>query len=329
MGQGQEVKTRIEPQNEAHSADNVQRLYIVLRPESGERAVEEKQDSDSGEEGAKKGCIWAHNLFVWWAFRFPTMGDAMLGNSASQVSLLFHQSSPLFFQDDHLSSLVPSLQNRQPLQLNLPCLFIAKLSRTVMIIPLVGERRGPILLPLSGGLVGKECDTKTKGHRRTTPARALGEGIYRISRHKPGKKTHTHLIYKLELPPQDEKNESQESLNIEPVGSFLIQIKNPDRISMAHPSSEGYKTSARLFPAHLHGFAPLPTDRCRGKKFNRLQANPPDFLNYKGCEFLLISASDDIEEELGLELKTEGESDVSCFDLVRTFGETASTSALF
>lgn len=34
---------------EAHSADDVQRLYLVLRPESGERSVEEKQDP-----GAKK-----------------------------------------------------------------------------------------------------------------------------------------------------------------------------------------------------------------------------------------------------------------------------------
>lgn len=39
---------------EAHSADDVQRLYIVLRPESGERAVEEKQAPDSGKEGEKR-----------------------------------------------------------------------------------------------------------------------------------------------------------------------------------------------------------------------------------------------------------------------------------
>ena len=32
----------------------MQRLYIVLRPESGERSVEEKQDPASGKEGAKK-----------------------------------------------------------------------------------------------------------------------------------------------------------------------------------------------------------------------------------------------------------------------------------
>lgn len=39
---------------EAHSPDDVQRLYIVLRPESGERPIEEKQDPYSGKEGAKK-----------------------------------------------------------------------------------------------------------------------------------------------------------------------------------------------------------------------------------------------------------------------------------
>lgn len=39
---------------EAHGPDDVQRLYIVLRPESGERTVEEKQAPDSGKEGEKK-----------------------------------------------------------------------------------------------------------------------------------------------------------------------------------------------------------------------------------------------------------------------------------
>ncbi|OVA19291.1 hypothetical protein BVC80_521g97 [Macleaya cordata] len=73
MGQGEEFKTRDEPnveiqergeifffyrpkvnKEEAHSPDDVQRLYIVLRPESGENPVEEKQSSDSGKEGANK-----------------------------------------------------------------------------------------------------------------------------------------------------------------------------------------------------------------------------------------------------------------------------------
>lgn len=143
--------------------------------------------------------------------------------------------------------------------------------------------------------IAEEYDTITKGHHRTSPARALGEGIYRILRHKPGKKTHTHLIYKLELPPQDEKNEPQESLNIEPEGSFLIQIKNPDQHGTSQFRGLQNKRKA-VFPAHLHG---------QFRQLRYCPADPPDFLNYEGCEFLLISASDDIEEELGLELKTE------------------------
>ena len=37
---------------EAHGPDDIQRLYIVLRPESGERCVEVKQDPHSGMEGS-------------------------------------------------------------------------------------------------------------------------------------------------------------------------------------------------------------------------------------------------------------------------------------
>ncbi|OVA19290.1 hypothetical protein BVC80_521g96 [Macleaya cordata] len=177
---------------------------------------------------------------------------------------------------------------------------------------------------LSLNLLPEEYDTATRGHRRNSPARALAEGIYRILRHKPpGKKTHTHLIYKLEFPPEDAKNEPQEALNIEREGSFLIQIKNPDQHHQQGGGFGGLQNKRRAaFPAHLQG------------KFGKLRyspADPPDFLNYEGCEFLLISASDDIDEELGLELKTEleeGAADGSCSDLVRTFGETASTKPL-
>lgn len=135
---------------------------------------------------------------------------------------------------------------------------------------------------------------------------------------------HTHLIYKLEFPPKDREHQPQEALNIEQEASFIIQIKSPDQ----HGSSSYYRglqnKRKAMFPAHLQGQF--------GHK-GYCPADPPDFLNYEGCEFLLISASDDIEEELGLELKTEGgeteaEADASCSDLIKTFGETASTSAL-
>ena len=65
----------------------MQRLYIVLRPESGERTVEEKQDSDSGESGSKKSGIEGghgsqvrHSLFIG---RLVDSCDVCAGNGAT------------------------------------------------------------------------------------------------------------------------------------------------------------------------------------------------------------------------------------------------------
>lgn len=130
---------------------------------------------------------------------------------------------------------------------------------------------------------------------------------------------HTHLIYKLEFPPEDKENEPQESLNIERECSFLIQIRNPDQHGTSHFRGLQNKRKA-VYPAHLQGLF-------GHKRF--CPADPPDFLNYEGCEFLLIAASDNIKEELGLDLETEeAKGDECCSDLIKTFGETASTSAL-
>ncbi|KAJ4962255.1 hypothetical protein NE237_022194 [Protea cynaroides] len=157
-------------------------------------------------------------------------------------------------------------------------------------------------------LKGEEYDNATKGHQRKPPARALGKGVYRIIKHYTGKKVHTHFIYKFEFPPEDSKHEPQESLNVEREGSFLIQIKNPDQHGRSQFGGLQNKRKT-VFSAHLQG------------QFGHLRycpANPLDFLNYEGCEFLLISASDDIEEELGLELMPEGETELDCSDLLKT-----------
>ncbi|KAL3721245.1 hypothetical protein ACJRO7_005972 [Eucalyptus globulus] len=74
----------------------------------------------------------------------------------------------------------------------------------------------------------------------------VGRGgvVYRIVRHKPsGKRAPTHLIYRLEFPPEEEKQEPQESPNVRREGSFLIQIKNPEQ-------QHGKRKA--VFPAHLH-----------------------------------------------------------------------------
>ncbi|KAG1332009.1 hypothetical protein COCNU_02G019770 [Cocos nucifera] len=168
-------------------------------------------------------------------------------------------------------------------------------------------------------LKGEEYDTATRGHRRKSPARALAEGIYRILRHQSGRKTHTHLVYKLESPPADADDEPQESLNVGREGSFVIQIKNPEQKSSTAYFRGLQSKRKAVFPAHLQG-------RLGQRRFG--PADPPDFLNYEGCEFLLVSASDDIDEELGLELRTEEEGDGKCSDLIEMFGETASSRPL-
>ncbi|KAI3704275.1 hypothetical protein L1987_74491 [Smallanthus sonchifolius] len=169
---------------------------------------------------------------------------------------------------------------------------------------------------IKDALKGEEYDTKTRGHRHKPAARALGQGVYRILKHHSGegdksKKMHTHLIYKLEFPSEGAENRRQEELNVEREGSFLIQIKNPTQGQLKRK-----RKKKAIFPAHMQG---------RFGKLRYHAADPPDFLNYQGCEFLLISASDDIPKELGLEI----EEDASCSDLVNIFGETASADALY
>lgn len=310
MGYGQEEKTRNQSSieimergeifffyrpkveiEEAHNPNDVQRLYIVLRPESGENnkdSVQEKQQSDSGKEGAKLG----------------TDDHGGGGHGAEKIDI--------------------------EKQLLLRLIVMGKKS-----LPDPSENRGrpywgfvdlvtTRIEDIKADLKGKEYETATRGHRHTETTRALAEGVYRILRHNTGKKRsimHTHLVYKLEYPPEDVKNEAQESLNVEREGSFLIQIKNPDNSGGGgRHGFQGVQSKRRaVFPAHLQG-------QFGKKRYN--PADPPDFLNYEGCEFLLIAASDDIEEELGLELKTEVENshDPSCSDLVHIFGESSSGS---
>ncbi|KAK3430989.1 hypothetical protein EUGRSUZ_E02214 [Eucalyptus grandis] len=245
MGQGQEVKTRNDPQVEIQERGEIfyrpKRLYIVLRPESGKRPVEEKQDPQSCKEGSD-----------------PDSSDKATAEGG-------HGSQEVNIEKQALLSLIVR-----------------------------GKK--------------KEYDTSTRGHRHTAAARALREGVYRMLRHKSRrKKAHTHLIYKLEFPPDDEKQEPQESLNVDREGSFLIHIKNPDQQGAGPSQFRGLQSK---------------------RKAGQLRYSPPDFPNYEGCELLLISASDDIEEELGSELKPEGEADPSCSDLLKTFGETAPADAL-
>ncbi|KAK9057443.1 hypothetical protein SSX86_022278 [Deinandra increscens subsp. villosa] len=255
-----------------HSSDDVQRMYIVLRPESGSgetsTQVKQKNEKQNEEEEDKKDekINIEKNLLL----RLIVMGKKSLPDPAKK-------STPFWGFVELVTTKIQDIKD---------------------------------------ALKGEEYDTKTRGHRHKPAARALGEGVYRILKHQKSKKTHTHLVYKLEFPSEGAENQPQEELNLEKEASFLIQIKNPAQAKNQGRFRGLQRKKKATFPAHLQG------------EFGSLRyhaADPPDFLNYEGCEFLLIAASDDIHEELGLEI----EEDDSCSDLFDTFGETASTDALF
>ncbi|XP_021969917.1 uncharacterized protein LOC110865029 isoform X2 [Helianthus annuus] len=248
-------------EEDPHTSDDVQRLYIVLRPHT---SSQDKQQQEKKKKKKKEPPQEEKSMLL----RLIVMGKKSLPD--------------------------PSKRGR-------PYWGFVELVTTK-------------IQDIKDALKGEEYDTKTRGHRHKPAARALGEGVYRILKHHSGKKMHTHLIYKLEFPSEGAENQPQEELNVEREASFLIQIKNPIQGQFKTKTTKKKKKKS-IFPAHLQG------------QFGKLRyhgADPPDFLNYEGCEFLLISASDEIHEELGLEIEV----DRSCSDLVNTFGETVSADAL-
>jgi hypothetical protein len=132
--------------------------------------------------------------------------------------------------------------------------------------------------------------TKTRGERTQPAARPAGEGVYAIVRHA----SHTHLVYALELP--DEPGEVQEELQLTAEGSYIISVKNPEQPS---PPGAGLGEERQVsFPRTLQG-------RFRSRRF--IPVDPASFLNYEGVEVLLIGASDDVTEELDVQLQPQEE----------------------
>ncbi|CAD6341604.1 unnamed protein product [Miscanthus lutarioriparius] len=330
MGQGKETKTRPDPKveiqekgeifffyrpkvdkNEAHSPDDVQRMYIVLRPEStGGRGVEEKQAPDSGKEGRKR----------------HQQGDGGQGRNEEKGAEGGHGKEEVDIEEQPLLRLVVMGKKSLP--------DPAKHSRPYWgYVELVTTK----VQDIKDALKEEEYSTATRGKRHRPAARALGEGVYRILKHETSggrgrsPQSHTHLVYKLELRTRG-AGEPQEAMNVAPEASFLVQVKNPDPPSGGRDGGgfRGLQSKRRAaFPAHLQGafgsrrYAP---------------ADPPDLLNYEGCQLLLIAASDDVEDELGLQLEGEvevedGEGEnqqaaASCSDLVKMFGEVADVKPL-
>jgi hypothetical protein len=143
-------------------------------------------------------------------------------------------------------------------------------------------------------LVPQMYQTKTRGTRHLPAVRPIGEGVYRIVRHED----HTHFVYALELPKKT--GEAQTAFNIEEQASYIISVKNPE-VGSPFGAGLGEEQEVR-FPRWLQ-------EKFRGRRF--CAADPPDFLDFEGTEFVLISAAEDVREELGIELHPENESGTS------------------
>jgi hypothetical protein len=141
------------------------------------------------------------------------------------------------------------------------------------------------------GLTEETYQTKTRGTRHQPAARPAGEGRYQILRHG----NHTHLIYALELP--SKPGDVQRELNIEEQASYIISIRNPQKAS---PPRAGLPERQQAdFPKHLQ-------DVFRDRKF--ADADPPEFLDYAGAEFVMIAAAESPDQELGVHIDTARES---------------------
>lgn len=115
--------------------------------------------------------------------------------------------------------------------------------------------------------------------------RLLGRGVYNLVEHKG----QSHLVYVLEFP--EEPTQVQKDFNIVKEGSYVISVKNPEA---KNPPQMGLPDYERVkFPAHLE-------EQFRERRFMNLSST--EFLDYEGCELLLIGASEDIAGELGEEV---------------------------
>ncbi|MEO1671140.1 MAG: hypothetical protein AAFR77_10215 [Cyanobacteria bacterium J06631_2] len=142
------------------------------------------------------------------------------------------------------------------------------------------------------GLRKDTYQTRTMGERFQPAARPVGEGIYEIVRHGGN----TNLVYVLELP--EELGEAQKDLGIKEEASYIITIKNPEASS---PEGMGLTAEDKVnLPEYLQS---------RFQKRRFVPAEPTEFLDYPGVELILIGASANISEELGIELDPASETE--------------------
>jgi len=142
-------------------------------------------------------------------------------------------------------------------------------------------------------LSAAKYNTKTKGERRIEAAVPAGEGKYSIIKHDG----HTELAYALELP--EIPGPIQKEFEIKKEASYIISVKNPD---IQVPGFAAFSAQDRKphYPNHLKE---MFGDR------RWIDVNDARLMDYENTQLLLIGATkNDVEEELGISIDEERES---------------------
>ena len=145
-------------------------------------------------------------------------------------------------------------------------------------------------------LLAAEYTTETRGKRRIAAAVPVGEGKYCIVKHD----NHTELAYILELPKIP--GPTQREFEIRKEASYIISVKNPD---VTIPGYAAFFTEDKKpnYPKYLR-------ERFGDRRW--IDVEDPDLLNYENTQVLLIGArKKDVEEELGIEINEQRETDKS------------------
>jgi hypothetical protein len=145
-------------------------------------------------------------------------------------------------------------------------------------------------------LLPAEYTTETRGKRRIAAAVPVGEGKYCIVKHD----NHTELAYILELPKIP--GPTQREFEIRKEASYIISVKNPD---VTIPGYAAFSTEDKKpnYPKYLK-------ERFGDRRW--IDVEDPELLNYENTQVLLIGArKKDVEEELGIEINEQRETDKS------------------
>jgi len=122
-----------------------------------------------------------------------------------------------------------------------------------------------------------EYSTKAGAKRKQAGARLVARGVYLLANHKEPKSketfnNHVHLAYVLTHPA--EPTPLQKDFKIMDEGDFIVQVKNPSEKSSFVQHTEMPKEDIKKLFAE-HKFVPL---------------NPPEMIEFKGAEIILIAA---------------------------------------